>query len=55
MMEMNKESPASFASIVINVLIGEYFAETHSEPLCPNLGFKKIKSSPSTISPAVLR
>ena len=55
MLAMNKESPAAFASIVINVLVGEYFAETHSEPLCPNMDFKKIKSSPSTISPAVLR
>ena len=30
MLDMNKESLASFASIVVNILIGEYFAETHS-------------------------
>ena len=46
MLAMNKESPAAFASIVINVLVGEYFAETHSEPLCPCVYIEDVKVSP---------
>ena len=54
-MEYYCEKSSTKALIVINILIHIYFAETRPEPLCPILGFKKIKSSLSTISPVAPR